>query len=210
MIETGPELCDRAVAPDYDCELPYRRAKSTHDCSEAQIQAMVKACIAAPLTTTPPGCAAWKSENAACAACIVDFSSTTYGSRTVPSRDQCYWALFDDICDRAVQCSFDCQLESCAKCDDTGGTGADGVLSAYDDCLDRASSGKPAGVCWAVASKEAAECFGLEDVSVCFVDEAFSAKPDITKVQTEIIEFYRGACRDGGDWSERKSAGGGG
>jgi hypothetical protein len=162
---------------------------------------MIDACIADPLTTSPMSCGKWMADNAACAACVTDFANPTYPSHAVPQPEQCYWALFDDVCDTTVQCYFDCVTEACAACAITAGSGATATSTAWSDCADRARSSK--GTCWTVAARDASDCFSTGDTTVCQVDELAHAKPDFGKLGSQILQFYRGACRDGGDWTDR-------
>ena len=52
----------------------------------------------------------------------------------------------------------------------------------------------------------------LRESEDCYVDELWTptgtgGKFDMVLMRQQIVEFYRGACRDGGDWSQRFSAG---
>lgn len=200
-VDSAPMLCDHKVSSTFDCEPPKKIATPSSACSDAQLQAMADACIADPLTTSPSGCGKWMADNAACAACVTDFANPTYPSHTIPQTEQCYWALFDDVCDTTVQCYFDCVTEACAACAITAGSGMTATSTAWSDCADRTRSSK--GTCWMVAARDASDCFAMSDTTVCRVDELAQAKPDLAKLKTQIVQFYRGACRDGGDWTNR-------
>ena len=204
-VDTAPVLCDQPLPTDFKCVAP-KKATPGKACSESQLQEMVNACIASPLSKTPATCAPWKAANVDCAACVVGFSVTYYPSRAVPSRNQCYWATFDDECDTALQCSFDCQAQSCDACDTSTGTSADGKTSAYSECQDRVRASKPVGACWELISKKANTCLAATPYDFCILSELNKETPDIPTLKPQVIEFYRGACRDGGDWTNRLSA----
>jgi hypothetical protein len=207
--DTAAPLCDEDLSSDFMCALPTKRATPTKDCTEDQLQAMVTACIADPISKTPASCSPWKAANGACATCVGAFAATYYAARVIPERNQCYWALMDDSCDKALNCSFDCQDNVCTTSDTTLGTGADGKTSAYRDCAVRARSNavgsKPKGRCWDIASKAANDCLAATDVTPCILDELGNSTPDIPTLKGQVVEYLRGACRDGGDWSNRTS-----
>jgi hypothetical protein len=208
--DTAPPLCDEDLGAGFECMLPDKRATPTSDCTEAQLQSMVTACITDSVSKTPATCSPWKAANPACAACVGAFAATYYAARVIPERNQCYWALMSDSCDKALQCSFDCQDEVCAGCDNTLGTGSDGKTSEYRECATRARSNAtaktPKGRCWDLASKQASDCLAATDVTPCIINELNNSTPDIPTLQQQVVEYLRGACRDNGDWSNRLSA----
>ncbi|MBK7397970.1 MAG: hypothetical protein IPJ34_17140 [Myxococcales bacterium] len=99
------------------------------------------------------------------------------------------------VCAVAVGCALACRDAACPPtvCDQTPGSGIRGG-SEYEDCLltveSAGSSTKPKGACYEVAAKDYAICAASPDLAVCF-----------PKVKRDLLPFYRGACRDGGDWS---------
>ena len=213
-VDTAVPLCDQALPSDFACTFAKRRPAGASVCTEAQLQELVKKCIGDPISKVPAGCSEWKAANAACVTCISAFSLESVTSRAIPDRNMCYWATFDDACDKALNCSFDCQAEVCVDCDDTSGSGPGGKGSEYSDCTSRsrvnATASKPKGLCWDVASKEAAACLDATDINHCIVKELYtptgaSGAIDIPTLQLQAVEFFRGACRDGGDWTNALS-----
>lgn len=91
-------------------------------------------------------------------------------------------------CGKTVKCGFDCLAEVCADCDPSAGTGTSGS-SEMDECYTNESD--IGGKCYAVAMKDYPECAGDPKLSVCFPMDVDA-----------VIPFYRGACRDGGDWTK--------
>jgi len=105
-----------------------------------------------------------------------------------------------DVCAVAVGCALACRDAACPRaiCDETPGSGMRGD-SEYEDCLltveSAGSSTKPKGACYEVAAKDYAICAVRPDLAVCF-----------PKAKSDLLPFYRGACRDGGDWSHATEA----
>jgi len=214
--DTAPPLCDQELPVDFACVPATNRPAPKTTCTEQQLQDLVKACVGDDISKTPVGCSAWKAANAECAACTTAFSLTGYSSRAIPDRNMCYWAVFDDACDKALNCSFDCQGLVCDGCSTEPNSSPDGKTTEYSDCTARArsnaTSSRPKGKCYDVASKEAAGCLDKVDVDPCYVDELWTptgtgGRPDPILIRQQIVEFYRGACRDGGDWTNRFTAG---
>ncbi len=212
--DTSPPLCDLALSSDFSCAPAVNRPAPKTTCTETQLQDLVKACVGDDISKTPTGCSAWKAANPECASCTTAFSLTGFSSRAIPDRNMCYWAVFDDACDTALNCSFQCQAEVCAECSSESGSSPDGKTTEYSDCTARArsnaTSARPKGKCWDIASKDAAACLDKVDVDVCYVDEYWNptgagGKYDPVLMRQQIVEFYRGACRDGGDWTYRFS-----
>jgi hypothetical protein len=54
---------------------------------------------------------------------------------------------------------------------------------------------EPKGACWEIASKDHVACASNDKLRFCFVN-----------VKADLLPFYRGACRDGGDWANAGSA----
>jgi len=210
-FDAGPTYCDQDLPGDFACAAPTKIPTAGTVCTEAQLEAFVTKCIADPVTSIPPGCTDWKTANAACSACITGFAIDTVSSKNLPDRDKCYWTIFDDKCDKAVNCSFECQRAVCEACSTDPGTGLDGKRSEFQDCLTRAqfagTASKPKGRCYDIASKEAKACFTTFDIVPCIVDELYTpsgagGKPDVTLLQNQIVQYLRGACRDGGSWAK--------
>jgi hypothetical protein len=217
--EAAPILCDLELPTDFACVPATNRPAPKTTCSEQQLQDLVKACVGDDISKTPSGCSAWKAANPECAQCTTAFSLTGYSSRAIPDRNMCYWVVFDDACDKALNCSFQCQSDVCGECSSEPNSSPDGKTTEYSDCAARARSNatstRPKGKCWDIASKEAAACLDKVDVKVCYVDEYWTptgagGKPDPVLMRQQIVEYYRGACRDGGDWTYRFSPNPGG
>jgi hypothetical protein len=97
-------------------------------------------------------------------------------------------------CSGTVNCSVDCVDWVCAECDDTPGSGS---TSSSSEALDCARDAQSAGT----ASKPKGACYdlGYKDYEACESDPKF-ARCFLRTIE-DLRYFYRGACRDGGDWS---------
>jgi len=208
-------LCDQDVPTTFACKAPTKTAGGTA-CSEAVLQDFLDKCVKADFTV-PSTCADWRIANAACNTCLLAWiiDPKIDDTKVYPDSYKCYWSHFDDACGKAVNCSYDCQDAVCNACDTNPGTGADGSASEYDDCTGRAIAASPKGKCYDMAAKDADACFSKTDVTICDNDEYYypsgsGGTADLTKLRKGVLEFYRGACRDGGDWTNATSAVGGG
>ena len=121
--DTKPPTCDQDLPTDFKCVAPKTTVGSTA-CTETMLQDFATACVAADLKV-PSTCAAWKTANAACTTCIEAwaFDPSIIPGKVIPDRDKCYYAVFDDKCDLAVNCYFECGDAVCNACDNTVGTG---------------------------------------------------------------------------------------
>ncbi len=102
---------------------------------------------------------------------------------------------------RALQCGRDCVAAVCSfdDCDTTPGSGSTSDRSQWRDCYETAQSSADGGVdgggaCATFAARRAA-CL-TEATAACFPKNA-----------DDLLRFWRGACRDGGDWSKVGDAG---
>jgi hypothetical protein len=207
----GGALCDLDLPTGFACKAPTKTAGAT-TCSEAVLQDFLDKCVTADFKV-PAACADWRAANAACNTCILAWiiDPTVDDTKVYPDSYKCYWSLFDATCAKAVNCSYDCQTAVCDSCDGTAGSGADGKASEYDDCVARAIAASPKGKCYDLAAKDADACFTKTDTSICDNNEYYypsgtGGSADLAKLRQGTIEFYRGACRDGGDWKNATSA----
>ena len=192
----GP-LCDLDLPADFACKPPTKTPGSTK-CTEATLESYVKACYK-PLGGDATKCSAWKSANADCNTCI---GAWTYKSGA-PARDYCYYQIMTTECANAVSCYFSCINDVCADCASDP--------TSYQECQTRARAKSPAGKCYDNSYKAAdgAKCFDATVLDPCIVDEYPKPTPDTTMLNDQLLEFYRGACRDNANWKDAKSAGGG-
>ena len=99
-------------------------------------------------------------------------------------------------CGKLQLCNTDCYETVCADCDHWTGTGKTASTSEFGDCVKDAqfagSTTTAAGRCYNVASKDykAAGCTTDPVVGGC----------------TDVVQFFRGACRDNANWSNMTSA----
>jgi len=99
-------------------------------------------------------------------------------------------------CSGATNCYYDCNDWVCSECDDTPGSGKTGSMSSSAalecerDARSAGSSTKPKGACYDIAYKEFTTCQSDERFRYCFV-----------RTLADLEFFLRGACRDGGNWS---------
>jgi len=101
-------------------------------------------------------------------------------------------------CGKTIGCTQACLDMTCSsdECDDTPGSGSTSTRSQLDDCYRAVqqkpgSSIRPTGQCWDVAVKDYAACSGDAKFTYCFV-----------RAKTDLLTFYRGACRDNGSWAK--------
>jgi hypothetical protein len=196
VVDTGsdslaPYTCQSPLPPSFACsEIPH--TKGMRVCTDAMIAEFVS-CFGAG---DPVRCNAAQKNYPECSACILEkwiiVSSAGVGVVDTPSciqlRDP------DGACGRITRCNTDCLEAVCGDCDSTAGTGRTSARSELDDCYaDARFAGSPAkakGACYDLASKDAVACSMIEDLAPCFLHTA-----------DDLTTFYRGACRDGGDWS---------
>ena len=201
--EIGPVVCDQPLSADFACGKVTRLAGSTN-CTEAALQAYTAACWK-PMGGTDTTCKKWKSDYASCSTCVTSWTYSTSGS---PNRDACYYARMTDTCANAVKCYFDCIGEVCADCDSSAGS------KENSDCQKRAQAKSPKGLCYDIAYKTAGTCFDSVLLDPCIVNELKTptggtdagASADPTKLTDELLQFFRGACRDNADWTNATSA----
>jgi len=184
-----PVICNNPLPSDFVCE-PTRDAPGKSVCTDAAIDAML-ACFGT--TGSDAACAKAQADFPACAQCamkdwLVDnrLSAAACVSKIDPGA----------ACARAVQCNTDCLAFVCSdkKCDSTPGSGSVASRSELQDCYVSAqfagSSVKGKGACYDLASKDYAACAADSKYAVCFLRTIDDAR-----------FFLRGACRDGGDFS---------
>ncbi len=198
--ETKPPLevgvCDKALDPTFAC-VPATKTAGGAVCTETDIQDQLKACWK-PLGGDTTKCAAWAKDHGGCQKCI---GTWTYKNGN-PNRDACYYRVMTPTCANAVSCYFDCIGQVCAECASDP--------TEYLDCQKRARVA--GGGCYANSYKttETEKCFdGAGAIDPCVVDELTKSSPDATMLAEQLAIFYRGACRDNGDWTNAKSATGG-
>lgn len=198
--EAGTLACEAPLESDFACKDPVKGTGGTA-CTEAALADFVQKCLADDLSV-PSTCAAWKTANADCAACIGNWTWDLIPGKVYPDDYKCYWAIMDAPCAKSVNCGFECQELSCGECDSDPGTAA---KSDREVCLEKVST--TGGACWSFGADKIDECFTKFDVANCNVDEIYSDAPDLDVMRSEILRFYRGACRDNGDWTNSGSAG---
>jgi hypothetical protein len=218
--DTGPYSCLAPLPADFACTAPKITAVPGTSCSEDDLQGFATACIDKNFSVGS-GCAAWMSAHTACGACIkgFGFATSSGGLPVYPDRDQCYYTKFSADCAKSWNCMFACDDAACnstdTPCDKTAGSGTKGGSdSEFQDCVtkERARGGTavPKGECYDVATKAALEtCLPTlpsSALNFCVVNEEFSptgpgGAPDLPSMRFEVIEYYRGACRDNGDWT---------
>jgi hypothetical protein len=184
-IDSGPPVCDEPVASDFTC--PAVTTKGAKTCTDAQIRALMDACFGEGADGS--ACAAAQKKYGACSKCVLTTFITPGGyldvgaciAKVKPASD----------CARSVNCLYACWSDACSSCDTTitGGT------SEYNDCLVRQSD--PSGSCWGFGAKDYESCTSDPDLTVC-----------VPATIDALLPFFRGGCRDGGDWTKAETADG--
>lgn len=189
--ETAPYTCAQPLPTGFACEEPAGKAGKTV-CTDEAIDAIVTGCFSDTSTSTT--CSNARNKYKACDACtltdwLVEFiwaDSANCIKAVAPT----------DPCAKSIQCNFDCMLAICSpdECDTTTGSGSKSTTSEFGDCISAAqtkgTSTKPKGACYDLATKDYSACATKEALSVCFPRSDY-----------DYVLFFRGACRDGGNWS---------
>lgn len=175
--------CAVDLASDFACAPPAAVTTAKNSCTENNIQDFATACGSSGTQTT---CSAWQKANAGCNTCVLKFIEDSGALKTA----LCFKELdTTGTCGTSVECYNACISDVCGSCDPTEGSGSTATRSELDDCVRDAAfagnAGKPKGRCYDVAAKA---------YKVCAADGRFANCGD-------LVTFFRGACRDGVDWS---------
>jgi hypothetical protein len=174
--------CDRPLPSTFACVEPVERPKSKV-CTDAAIDAIVQGCW-----VTGKTCAESQKSFPDCAQCMLkdrDASGTPVGWIDVDAIDiaACVHAIDPmSSCGKTQQCATDCVRSVCEECDPS----VDQV--EWKACRTRALA--VGGACRAQAM----------DLPSCETDPRF-ARCFLT-TNDDLLPFFRGACRDGADWSK--------
>lgn len=145
-------------------------------CSDEDLAGVVKNCFHAG-----GDCPGWRAAHAACDACVAAWVHPTLRG---PYWAACYKAIDKaSDCGRLEHCAGDCLKHTCYN-------GSCSTDAEARSCEERVlSSG---GAC--------ATALDLTKWKACQADPQFLP---CRRVENDagLIQFYRGACRDGGDWS---------
>ena len=181
--------CASALPADYACPAVKIPTGAT-SCSETTIQAFSVACFGGG---TSADCSAWIKSNPDCYKCVGKFLSPTgyiefgYCMQSVAPSSPC---------GKLEHCQIDCNETVCVDCDHTAGSGTSGTTSEFLDCVrdaDHAGSAtKPKGRCY--------------DLAVSGVKTNNCTSDAATGGCVDVVQFFRGACRDGADWSKMTSS----
>ena len=183
--DAGAKTCPATLASTFACVAPTAK-KGKKTCSEAMVQAIVPACYGSSATATK--CADVQKKYPGCQGCIL--SDWLDGGR--PDIAACILAITPTSpCGPAMNCGYDCLDAVCGACSTAAGSGAAGG-TARAECFSAQS--KSTGQCWSKGMSSYASCSGTAQFALCF--------PATT---ADLIPFFRGACRDGGDWSRALS-----
>lgn len=179
--DSGPLVCDAPLA-GFTCPA-VAPAKGAKTCTDAAIQALVDGCFGE--TATSDGCEAARSKHPACEACAL---GTFLVDGAFIDMSPCMAKVKPaSTCAKSIRCLYGCFDARCGACDRFS-SGPDGA-SEWEACLERASY--PDGACQPYGGDEYEPCLTDADLRVCVPYDV----PD-------LLPFYRGACRDGGDWSK--------
>jgi hypothetical protein len=183
-----PLSCAADLPSDFVCSTPKITAGGTV-CSEAMIQEFQTACFGG----SGAECSAWTKKYADCNKCVFRFLSPSGWLE----EGYCMQALAPtSSCGKLFGCNIDCYEAVCEACDHTMGSGRTPSGSEYQDCVADAqyagSASKSMGRCYNIVGKDlkAAACTTTDPMVGCL----------------DVVQFFRGACRDNADWSNMKSA----
>ncbi len=178
--DVGPDVgptCANPLPSDFTCPAAKPKKGGT-SCTDVAIQALIDGCFGSAATSG--SCSSARSKYSACGKCVLgDFIDADTGTIDFAA---CMLAIDPkDTCARDVKCAGVCFADVCMDCDYASGD--------YDACQNAAV--EPGGACEKYYSKGYIDCLGDPKYGVCAVRDI----PD-------LLPFYRGACRDGGDWSK--------
>jgi len=191
---SGTIACKEPV-DDVVCLAPLKAAGQTA-CNDAMLMDLAEKCLGADIKV-PTACADWKAANAACASCVKAWSWSAEAGGPAgdiyPDDWKCYWSVFDAPCAKSVNCMFDCQYTACGNCESGS--------AERRNCFDSVS--KAGGECYDLAAKDGNACFETFKTPLegCNVDEMYAAMPNVDTLKQQVVRFLRGACRDGGNWT---------
>lgn len=187
-----PVTCALPLPSDFTCIAPDVPAGRT-TCTDAMLAEFVL-CFGA--TGDEKRCSAAVKSFPECNDCVL--KEWLYDSRFV-NVGACLRAMDPSSpCGRSWRCNVDCLALVCGDCDETPGSGKTATKSERQDCetdaQSKGSSTKPIGAC-AATGTELVTCREDPRFAKCFINTV-----------ADVLVFYRGACRDGGDWSRADMA----
>lgn len=176
-----PDTCETPLSPGFACiEPPTIAGKKV--CNDEAIRALAAACFG--FGGEGSKCNAAMKKYNACSNCMlndwVDDSHLQTGA-CIKKVDP------GNKCAKVIDCTYDCLGEVCGSCDPSPGSGKGGGSEA-DECYETASS---SGGCYDLVVKDYEICAGDPKIAAC-----------MPNTEDDLILFYRGACRDGGDWTK--------
>lgn len=190
-VDTGPVTCAAPLDATFKCEAPPGKAGKTV-CSDIAINDLVGGCFGS--TATSATCTAAQKKHPDCNTCML--TEWVYGDPPIfIDTGSCIKAIDPaDKCATTWKCNVDCFTTVCVDCDNSAGSGKNGVDSEQDDCWANAQkkggTTVPKGACYDLVTKDYAACRSNPKFAYCFVSGTEAIK-----------QFYRGACRDGGKWT---------
>jgi hypothetical protein len=206
-------LC--GVVPGTFACVPYSAAdvpSPATSCTSDQVHAFIADCWDSA-TASAAACAAWASDGdqgmTACGVCLNAWTT----AESYPDTTSCYYmfiggtdATTQSKCRNAMKCINGCGDVACNSqvCDDTD-KDVNGNTE-YDRCYNLDSVWGDTGTCMTMQSDGAA--IGTT-VNTCIADATYKTKTYNCRITSsksapivkQIEGFYRGACRDNGDWS---------
>jgi hypothetical protein len=192
-IDTAPPTCQSPLPSDFACRPVATKAGKTV-CTDAMIEEFENCFGSGDLAR----CKAAQTAYPDCSKCVLEdwiVIDEAAGTGVIDVASCIHIVDPTGGCDIAVQCDADCKSVACNECDTTEGSGKTAARSEYDDCVSDVSyvgsATRPKGRCYDVASAQAKICRTEANLSRCFITTL-----------DDVAVFYRGACRDGGDWSK--------
>ncbi len=191
VVDSGRFFCDEP-ADDLVCPEPQKKGAAV--CNDAAIRALSDGCFGD--TADQESCQAARSKFSACSRCVLETFITDSGFLDMAP---CILSVSPgSTCAKSVSCAYECIGYVCSNCDYSPGTGVE-TETEYGDCTNRAFSPPPApnGLCWSQGGKDYERCLADPALRVCVPYDV-----------TELVPFFRGACRDGGNWAKADVADG--
>jgi hypothetical protein len=181
-VDTGgppPLSCEQPVPPDFRCTAPSPVA-GKKVCTDVAIRALADGCFGYGATESK--CNSAMKKYPACSTCMLE--DWIHDNRLAIGA--CIQKVAPgDKCATTIECTYSCLDVACSECSWEPGSGMGGG-SEMDECWEAAASGS----CYSIAAKDYEACVSDPKTAVC-----------IPNTVEDLMPFYRGACRDGGDWS---------
>jgi hypothetical protein len=183
LPETAP-VCPAALPSDFACVAPYLPI-AQKVCTDKMLRALLS-CFGGGDDLK---CIAAKKAYPACSSCVIN----DWLERGEVASASCIQTIDPaGSCGKTLQCAGDCAAKMCEGCAPPSRDACHQSVSAGPsaDAGDAGDAGA-GSTCYQLAAKDVPACEADPKLRICFVRDA-----------EDLVRFFRGACRDKGDWSK--------